>query len=268
MRDVWRFTGDVQLSARQKDNLSRVMREMGMPAGSIDQLFSQEEAYQQWASDTEVKWEAERGITQDARRGTYTAIGGLMAELSNQAAGQQNATTTGYMRSLEADINRVYNQQTEDVARMAGVSGFNPGRAFSDLAQNKASALRDLPYRGSLQTGQILAMLQGSLAPAQATAGQAAGLRTGASVSASQVAGNQASVMNQIVANQNAQSAQAMGAGIAGAGSALSSGLLLASEQLRRGGPGTGGQSQFGPYSSGYQAPYVNPVLSQFGIYD
>jgi len=66
--------------------------------------------------------------------------------------------------------------------------------------------------------GQILSLLQGSLAPVQQTAQNAAAIRTGQGVSAAGVEGNQAKAINPIHAQTNAAQAQAIGSGDAGGG--------------------------------------------------
>jgi hypothetical protein len=234
--------------------LSEALGVAGLTRSGLEGLFAQEAQYQQQTQGIlEQVGGSQQGIF-EGRLSTQEAIGNLMSEIAGLYGGGESPLVGRYMRTLEADINQTYDKQMEDVLRMASVAGYNPGRALSDLADSRASALRNLQHQGTLQAESILGLLQGSLQPAQQTAGGVAGMRTSQGVGAAGVAGNQASTINSIQAQVNAQQAQAMGAGVAGGFQSGADALLLSGLLNRH--PGTSPQpTQPGPWDSGYVFP-------------
>lgn len=211
-----------------------------MGENDLPRLLEQENAWREYANSIIEKTGESQESIFDARLGTQRTIATLMDEVSNQygtLSSQPGAQVGGYIRNLEADINRTYDRQMEDVMRMSNSTGFNPGRAISDLEDSRASALRNLPHQGTLQAEQIISLLQGSLMPAQQTAQMASSARVGQGVASSSVAGNQASAINQIMAQTNAQRAAAAGQGILGATNSLANAGFLAALMSR--GPAT-----------------------------
>jgi hypothetical protein len=221
-----------------QDNILRMIEtQLGTVGETIESISMQQADYDVAFAELEKSFNPDAVMnTFKARRDAEEAIGSLTGDIASFASGNgMSGGQNQFGNFLTENIERGNADAREDILRQSTVAGFNPGRALSELAQDRSLQLQNVPFQAQEQGATLLTLLQAILAPAQANALAGSNAVVGNAATNAQLASAQSLAAAQLIADGGVS----QGNGIAGAGNAIGGGLIAAGSIINNNrGPG------------------------------
>lgn len=208
-------------SESRPGRLTQVLSRLGMTREDVYSIVQQDAQFR----DQQAKLAERLGVmNQDTvlnRARAASAASQLLGEAGQYATGGQ---PSNFQQSLLNRLNRNIDEQEQAYLLRAQYGGFNPAFGLERFQQ----ARQDSELTALTQAVQAAAALTGGLNQGLQAAQTSAGLNSGASMNALQIAAQQAQAANALAQQTSINRADSLANGVAGAANALGGGFLSA----------------------------------------